>query len=100
MPVICVYKNTDFLGSVDWNPFRFPYFDITNFALYFNGKQIPSDGLSINMDHEKTSVMGYRFLFEASGIRHSNMGLQITHDMYTTGYFILLFDLTPDHGAA
>jgi hypothetical protein len=28
------------------------------------------------------------------------MGLKITHDMYIAGYFMLLFDLTPDHGAA
>ena len=52
------------------------------------------------MDHEKTSVMGYRTLFEGSGIDHSNSELQITHDMYINGYFILLFDLTPDRSAS
>jgi hypothetical protein len=44
--------------------------------------------------------MGYRTLFEPSGIRHSNMGLQITHDMYITGHFMKIFNLTPDHGEA
>jgi hypothetical protein len=44
--------------------------------------------------------MGYRTLFEASGIHHSNSGLQITHEMYIAGYFMLLFDLTPDSGAS
>jgi len=39
-------------------------------------------------------------LFEGSGIHHSNSGLQITHDMYISGYFILLFDLTPDLAAS
>jgi len=52
------------------------------------------------MDHEKTSVMGYRTLFEGSGIHHSNSGLQITHDMYIKGFFMLLFDLTPERGAS
>jgi hypothetical protein len=52
------------------------------------------------MDHEKTSVMGYRTLFEGSGIHHSDKGLQITHDMYINGYFMLLFDLTPDRSAS
>jgi len=52
------------------------------------------------MGHEKTSVMGYRTLFEGSGIRHSNSGLQITHDMYINGNFTILFDLTPDRGAS
>ena len=44
--------------------------------------------------------MSYRTLFEGSGIHHSNSGLQITHDMYINGYFILLFVLTPDRGAS
>jgi len=39
--------------------------------------------------------MGYRKLFEECGIRHSNSGLQIIHDMYINGYF----DLTPNQGA-
>ena len=93
-------KNTDFLGSMATNPFNFRHYDLDSFALYVNGKQIPSEGLSLGMDHEKTSVMGYRTLFEGSGIHHSNAGLQITHDMYIAGYFILLFDITPDLSAS
>jgi len=50
--------------------------------------------------HEKASVMGYRTLLEASGIHHSNSGLQITHDMYINGYYMLCFDLTPDGSAS
>ena len=52
------------------------------------------------MDHEKTSVMGYRTLSEGSGIHHSNAGHQITHDMFVNSYFMLLFDLNPDQGAS
>jgi hypothetical protein len=44
--------------------------------------------------------MGYRTLFEGSGIHHSNSGLQITHDMYINCYFMLLFYLTPDRSAS
>jgi len=44
--------------------------------------------------------MGYRTLFEGSGIHHSNTGLQITHDIFINGFFMLLFDLTPDRGAS
>jgi len=43
--------------------------------------------------------MGYRTLFEASGKHHTNTRLQITHEMYINGYFMLLFDLTLDRGA-
>ena len=52
------------------------------------------------MEHEKTSVMGYRTLSEVSGIHHSNTSLQISHDMHISGYFMLLFDLTPDRAAS
>ena len=93
-------KNADFLGSVTTNPYNFRHYDLSSFALNVNGKQIPAEGLSLGMDHEKTSVMGYRTLFEGSGIHHSNSGLQITHDMYIAGFFMLLFDLTPDRGAS
>jgi hypothetical protein len=52
------------------------------------------------MGHEKTSVIGYSTLFEGSGIHYSNSGLQITHDLYISGYFMFLFDLTPDRAAS
>jgi hypothetical protein len=93
-------KNKYFLGSIDTNPFKFRHYDIRHFALYVNGKQIPSEGLHQDTGREKKTVMGYRTLLKAPGIRHSNMGLPITHDMYIAGYFMLLFDLTTDHGVA
>jgi hypothetical protein len=93
-------RNTDFVGTKNSNPYTFRHYDFSNFSLYVNGTQIPSVGLALDTGHEKTTVMGYRTLLEASGIRHSNMGLQITHDMYITGYFMLLLDLTSDRCAA
>ena len=50
--------------------------------------------------HEKTTVLGYRTLFEGPDIHQPNTGLYITHDMFITGYFVLLFDLTPDQSAS
>jgi hypothetical protein len=93
-------KNTDYLGSVTTIPYRFHHYDLSYFALNVNGKQIHAEGLQLGMDHEKRSVMGYRTLFEGSGIHHSDKGFQITHDMYIKGYFMLLFDLTPDRSAS
>ena len=93
-------KNTDVIGSLNSNPYKFQHYDISDFSLFVNGKQFPNEGLSLGMDHEKTSVMGYRTLCKASGIHHPKTGLQITHDMYINGYFMSLFDLTPDSGAS
>jgi len=52
------------------------------------------------MNHENTSLIGYRTFFEGSGKHHSNAGQQITHDMFVNGYIMLLFDLTTDRGAS
>jgi hypothetical protein len=57
--------------------------------MYVNGKQ----GLTMDTGHEKTTVFSYRTLFEGY------TGLHITH-MFINGYFMLLFDLTPDHMAS
>jgi len=65
-------KNTEFLGSVTTKPYHFGHYDVSSFALKVNGRQVPTEGLSLVMDHEKTSVMGYRALFEVSGFHHSN----------------------------
>jgi len=80
---------------MDSNPYNIRHYDLENFAMYVNGRQIPPEGVNLLMDHEKIAVMGYRTLFEGSGIHHSNSGL-ITPDKYINGFFMLVFDLTPD----
>ena len=49
---------------------------------------------------KKTTTLAYETLFSGSNIHHGNSGLLITHDMYKSGYFLLLFDLTPDSSAS
>jgi len=93
-------KETDFIGSLDTNPYNFRHHDLSNFTLFVNGKQFPSEGLSLGMEHEKISVKGYRAILEGSGLHHSNSGLNITHDMYVAGIFMLVFDLTPELAAS
>ena len=65
-----------------------------------NRKHFPNEDLTLGMDHEKSSVMGYRTLFDESGIHHSKTGLQMTHDIYLNGYFMLLFGLPRDRRAS
>jgi len=68
-------KNSDFNGSLDTNPYKFRHY-ISDFSLYVNGKRVPIEGLTLDMDHEQTSAMGYRTLFEGPGIHHSKSGVQ------------------------
>jgi hypothetical protein len=93
-------SNSEFLGTLQTNPFKFQHFGLRTFVMFVNGRQIPSESLMLDTGHEKTSVLAYQTLFEGSGIHHSNSGLQITHDMFINGYFMLLYDLTPDMAAS
>jgi hypothetical protein len=58
--IFTMIKNTDFLGTVDTNLYNFRHYGLNYFVLYVNGRQIPPEGMSMGMDHEKTSVMGYK----------------------------------------
>ena len=91
-------KNINFTESLDTNQYIFRHYDITEIYLFLIGKQFPSESLSTGMNNEKTSLMGYRTVFEAPGLHHSNSELEITHNLYINGYFMLLFYLTPDRG--
>lgn len=98
--LIGMTNNTNFSGTPSTNPFEFKHFGLQYFAIYVNGQQIPAGGLSIDTTHEKGSTLAYQTLFSGSGIHHTNHGIQITHDMYISGHFLLLYDLTPDGGAS
>jgi len=93
-------KNKDFTCSLDNKPFYFSHFNLNHFTLFYNGRPIPSEGLPIDTSNEKTSVFAYNTLFEGSGLRHSNAGLQVTHRKFIAGYLMLLFDLTPYRAAS
>ena len=64
-------RNADFIGSQDTNPYKYRHYDICDFSLFVNGKLVPSESLCLGMDHDKTSVMDHRTLFEGSRIHHS-----------------------------
>jgi hypothetical protein len=51
--LVTMIKNTDFNGSVDTNLYKFRHYDISEFSLYVNGRRVPNEGLSVDMDHEK-----------------------------------------------
>ena len=81
---------------MDTNPYNFRLYGLNYFAMYVNWKQIPPEGMSLEMGHEKTSIVGYKTLFKLSDIHHSSSGLQITSDLYIKGFFMLDLDLNCD----
>ena len=64
--------------------------------MYVNGQQIPSSGLNVSTVNEKTTTLAYQNLFCFSGIHHGNSGIQMAYAMFSKGYFMILFYITPD----
>jgi hypothetical protein len=98
--LFAMIDNKDFLGTITTNPYNFQHFGLRTFNMIVNGRQIPSETLIIDPSHQNTTTLAYKTLFEGTGIHHSNAGLPILHDMYINGYFMLLYDLTPDQAAS
>jgi len=64
--IFTMVKKTDFLGSRNSNPYILRNYDLTNFTMYVNGRQIPSESLSVNMGHEKSQSNGTQHCSKAS----------------------------------
>jgi hypothetical protein len=72
------------------------HYDITSFVLYVNGVQHPSEPLTMDCSTPFGATRAYETLFSSTGIHHDDRGHMITLDMFTKGFYILGFDLTPD----
>jgi hypothetical protein len=97
--LIALVKNTAFVSSAATNPFHFRHFDMTNLVLYVNGIQHPSGPLTMDCSSPFGATRAYKTLFSSTGIYHDGGAHMITLDMFTKGYYVLSFDLTPDREA-
>ena len=97
--LVAIVKNTAFVGSASTNPFQFHHYDMTYLVLYVNGVQYPSESLTMDCSSAFGVTRAYETLFSSTGIHHDDRGHMITMEMFTKGFFILGFDLTPDREA-
>lgn len=97
--LIAFVKNTAFVGSASTNPFQFHHYDMAYLVLYVNGVQYPAEALTMDCSSPFGATRAYETLFSSTGIHHDDRGHMITMDMFTKGFFILGFDLTPDREA-
>jgi len=94
--LIELVKNTAFFGSANTNPYHFQHYDMTNLVLYVNGVQLPSEPLTMDYSSPSGATRAYETLFSSTGIHHDDRAHMITLTMFTNGFYILGFDLTPD----
>jgi hypothetical protein len=97
--LVVLVKNSAFVGSTTTNPFHFNHFDMSNLVLYVNGVQHPAEPLTMDCSSPFGVTRAYETLFSSTGIHHDDRGHMINLEMFTKGFYILGFDLTPDREA-
>lgn len=93
--------NKAYNGHSKCNPFNFKNYNINYLTLCVDGKQVPSRALQPKFeDGEKgLFVEAYHTLFSGTGIHFMNDGNCVSREMYSQGYCLFAFDLTPDLSA-
>lgn len=97
--IFAMVANEGYTGSRKRNPYFMQNFNLNQIALFKNGQQIPSKPIKLQFDSEngiQTSI-AYNTLFKGTGINYFDRGHQVTKDLFDSGYFMLVFDLTQDH---
>jgi hypothetical protein len=72
---------------------------MTNLVLYVNGIQHPSEPLTTDCSSPFGATRAYETLFSSTGIHHDHRAHMRTLEMFTKGFYILGFDLTPGREA-
>ena len=96
---IAFLKTTAFVDSAGTNPFHFHHYVMINLVLYVNGVQYPADKVTTDCSSPFGATRAYETLFSSTGIHHDDRAHMITLEMFTKGFYLLGFDLTPDRGA-
>ena len=82
------------------NPFYFYHFKINYLSLYVDGVQVPSKPLQPQFGDAGLHVEAFQILFSGTGVHFLNDGFGIDRENYAKGYFLTVFDLTPDLSAS
>ena len=67
--------------------------------MYVNAVQHPSEPLTMDLSSPFGATTAYETLFSSTGNRHDERAHMITLEIFTKGFFVLGFDLTPDREA-
>ena len=93
--VLCCIDNDAYNGSYAKNPFHAKHNNVNFFAVYVDGRQVPSKPLQPNFD-ENRFIRSYLNLFTSTGKVSQDEGNGLTRDDFRDGYTFFGFDMTPD----
>jgi len=91
--------NTAFQGAYNENPFNAAHHNVNYVCVHVNGTPYPNIPFTPDYQRNGNWTREYYSLFDASGIKYGNQGLDITREDYPNGYCIYGLDLTSNHGA-
>ena len=91
-------SNEAYSGKYTKNPFRFQDFGLTRCSLNVEGKQLPHNGINIDMS-QNLWIEAYFSYIKNCGLYPYNWRNGVTKFQFTGGTMILGFDLTPDDGS-
>jgi hypothetical protein len=93
-------SNAAYNGSYAENPFNYRHLNLTQTALYVNGKGYPLTPYKPTYTGDNPNYQReYASIFNALGIYHGNRGIDINRDDYPNGYCLYAYDLTPNRSA-
>jgi len=72
---------------------------MTNYVLFVNGVQNPSEPLTTDCSLTFGATTAYDTLFLRTRIHHDDRAQMITLEIFTKVFYVLGFDLTPDREA-
>jgi hypothetical protein len=90
-------RNDAYNGTYELNPFNFQHCNVTQTAVYVNGKCHPTIPFApVYTGDNKNWLREYRTLYDTMGIFHGDKSFGITIDEFPNGYCLYALDLTPN----
>jgi len=94
--VLAIVDNDAFNGNYEKNPFHFKHYNLTHLKVTLDGQQ-QNYTRPIEPNYEaRQYIDAYMSLFSGTGKQQKDEGTDITREVYSQGYAIYAFDLTPD----
>lgn len=92
--VLCLVKNSSFIGSHKENPFIFQPFNLSYLSLSVNNLPIPIRPISYDFSNNNY-LLGYFLLYSSIGKNSQDFSLAFTREEYGESFTLFAFDINP-----
>lgn len=89
--------NRAYCGKRSLNPFNLQHFGISQFFLLVNGVQVPATPIEFDFTNKDAPISSRAYDLLIKETQIFDRAHQIQRKNFNNGFFLLAFDLTPDH---